>query len=106
MEYYLKNMSQLEREKREFFINSWKIIHSMHTLEPYEQLKIFFQILQKFDENKTCICGNDAFIIFKSLFNNDIVNFYKVTNYKEFWIYFHNLINLKLNKKVFLTKRR
>jgi hypothetical protein len=92
----------MNKKRKSFFHKSWQKIHLIYRLEPYKQLEIFFKILLKF-ENNSCLCGNDAYVIFKNLFNNNIKNFFKIKNYKEFWIFFHNLINLKLNKKVFLT---
>lgn len=102
----MSETEDLADKRKEFYHSSWRVIHSMHNLKPYEQLKTFFEILLKFDEKNSCLCGNDAFNIFNSLFNNEIVNFYQIKNYKEFWIYFHDLINLKQNKKVYSSRRR
>jgi hypothetical protein len=97
----LDNVFKCDPDNKELLYSaSWILIHSMHILDPFDQLDIFFKILRMFSQ-QNCICGQDAFVIIKSLFNDELKNFYRLNEYKQFWIYFHNLINLKLNKPVF-----
>jgi hypothetical protein len=86
---------------RQVYNDSWKIIHSMHILKPKLQLQIFSKILLKFSNNK-CSCEQDAHIIFMALLNENEKIFYHIKYFKDFWIYFHNIINLKLDKDVFI----
>ncbi len=98
---YLTAVFKNETENKEnIYQAAWILIHFMHSLDPFDQLEIFFKILRIFS-TQNCICGQDAFVIFKSLFNDDLKNFYQLADFKEFWIYFHNLINLKLDKPIF-----
>ena len=108
---YASNLPQLKdylfaffksdpNDKLNLYHSAWSLIHNMHFIEPYDQLEVFFKILRVFSAGK-CICGQDAFVIIKGLLNDDLKNFAKLSEFKELWIYFHNLINLKLNKSVF-----
>ena len=99
-EYLLEVFKSDTNDKLKLYRSAWRLIHYMHEIESYHQLEIFFKILRIFSTRK-CICGQDAFVIIKSLLNDDWENFSKLTDYKEFWIYFHNLINLKLDKNIF-----
>ena len=87
--------------KEIFYQKAWKILHSIHSIDSYKQLTIFYQILKHLSDNSYCICGNDAYTIFNNLFDGEINNFYHLKNYKKFWVFFHNLINLKLDKNVY-----
>jgi hypothetical protein len=91
-----------EKDPINFYTDAWQIIHSIHILKPNLQLQIFFKILKKFTLNE-CICGHDAHIIFMALINENKNYFYNIENkmYQEFWVYFHNLINLKLDKIIY-----
>jgi hypothetical protein len=91
-----------EKDLKIFYTDAWQIIHSIHILQPNLQLQIFFKILQKFTLNE-CICGHDAHIIFMALLNENKNYFYNIESkmYQEFWVYFHNLINLKLDKIIY-----
>ncbi len=81
------------------FSQCWKIIHSMDSEENLLQLIIFVKIL-KLITHKKCSCTTSAYEIFFGLVNNNIENFLKLNNTKDFWILFHNIINLKLSKKL------
>ena len=83
----------------------WQIIHEFHIEESRIQMILFFLIVlylnKQAKQTKNCNCGYSAFQIFFGLINDDINTFHKLTNKKEFWKLFHNLINIKLGKRVF-----
>ena len=87
------------KTKSKDFEMYWKIIHEMHTETSSNQLYIFFKILNNM---KDCACSKSAFEYFIGLLNFDITSFHNENNFKDFWILFHNKVNLKLQKKIFV----
>jgi|SanBayMetagenome_1026888.scaffolds.fasta_scaffold27698_1 hypothetical protein len=91
------------KDSKYLFSQCWKIIHSMHNQENLLQLVLFVKIL-KLITHKKCSCTASAYEIFFGLLNNNIETFLNLNNTKEFWILFHNLINIKLSKEIFISK--
>lgn len=86
--------------KNKEYRNAWHLIHSMHIEEPHIQLEIFILLLKFFKKGK-CACAHDAWTLFKNIII-DLENFQELEHYKEFWIFFHNQVNLKLSKSVYI----
>ena len=91
-------------ESRDHFNMLWKKIHSLYTIRnPRIQLRVFFSILLELPYN--CPCRVSSRILFYNIIQNDTDNFVKkIVDYNLFWIFFHNLINIKLNKAIFVPK--
>jgi hypothetical protein len=89
------------RDTKYLFSQCWKIIHTMHSEKNLFQLILFVKIL-KLITHKQCSCTSSAYEIFFGLINNNINNFLSLNNTKEFWILFHNIINIKLSKNIFV----
>ncbi len=87
------------KDSNYLFGECWKIIHSMHSEENLFQLLLFVKIL-KLITHKKCSCTTSAYEIFFGLVNNNVENFLKLNNTQDFWILFHNIINLKLSKNI------
>jgi hypothetical protein len=93
----------IQEPSHEMYKKAWSIIHSMHTESPKLQFEIFALILRTFSRQK-CICGLSGYAQFLGLINGNFVTFESINDseiYKKFWIYFHDLVNFKLNKPIF-----
>jgi len=86
----------------------WEIIHSMHKENANTQLLYFnriLKILKKISIN--CSCDTDALEIFKGITRDELDNFINLSasEFQDFWIFFHNQINEKLNKDIFFKNQ-
>ncbi len=79
----------------------WSAIHNMHDTNALLQLNIFYRILERLTNNN-CSCEQSGWTIFNGLINDDVQNFFKIQNKKLFWFQFHNYVNLKLNKQIYI----
>lgn len=83
--------------------NAWHLIHSMHNEEAHIQIEIFVTIL-KFFKFGTCACAHDGWTLFKAIIH-ELDYFKEIENYQDFWIFYHNQVNLKLSKELYILNK-
>jgi hypothetical protein len=90
----------------------WKILHSNEHNNTEVRFLNLIYVLNNLKTNTSCDCGQSAsdFLIDMLNLDNEDVNYYIVKqkflslkNTDFFFQYFHNLINLKLGKNIFLV---
>lgn len=99
------NFSQLDfNQKKSIYNDIWSSIHQLHLLPPHSQYSTIIKFFSYLHDGG-CLCGMDGYKIFAELICCNVDNFiWNITNYDEFWQFFHDLINLKLNKNTFIYK--
>ena len=93
----------------EYYREQWAKIHSLHVFDATRQVDVFFDILDSFNDGQ-CICGVDGYKIWSTLLNhtdesiNIADDFDKnILDKQRFWNFFHDLVNIKLNKQPMLN---